>query len=195
MNNQNESQYEATVQKLLGAVGKDQPEERLRYLAWGVLMEACELGDLVKKVHWHGHPINQDYLDTLADEAGDALWYTVNLMAEYGDSLERWESAWKTIHASAEFWVARDMTTFWAVSELISSASMIFDYEHHNRFVHDMDEIVNAYEYMLTMIAVVAIGAGRTIGAIADLNLEKLGKRHPGFNFTTVSSIARVDQT
>lgn len=52
--------------------------------ALGLVGEAGELSDLIKKNVAHGHPITQDDRDKLVKELGDVFWYLSQLAREYG---------------------------------------------------------------------------------------------------------------
>jgi NTP pyrophosphatase (non-canonical NTP hydrolase) len=53
--------------------------------ALGLVCEAGEAGDIIKKVVFHGHEINNE---ELKKELGDTLWYLANLCSVLGYSLE-----------------------------------------------------------------------------------------------------------
>jgi NTP pyrophosphatase (non-canonical NTP hydrolase) len=54
--------------------------------ALGIVGEAGEIGDYLKKVICHGHPMNTE---KLKDEAGDLLWYLSTVLTTYGITLEK----------------------------------------------------------------------------------------------------------
>lgn len=47
----------------------------LNNYALGAVGEAGEIADLIKKVIFHGHPLDQDTIDKIIKECGDELWY------------------------------------------------------------------------------------------------------------------------
>lgn len=47
----------------------------LNVAALGLNGEAGEIADHVKKVMFHGHPLDSDTRDKIAKEIGDILWY------------------------------------------------------------------------------------------------------------------------
>jgi len=47
----------------------------LNAAALGLNGEAGEIADHVKKVLFHGHPLDEDTRDKIAREIGDILWY------------------------------------------------------------------------------------------------------------------------
>lgn len=52
--------------------------------ALGLVSEAGELSDLVKKNVAHGHPITTGDRDKLVKELGDVFWYLSQIAREYG---------------------------------------------------------------------------------------------------------------
>lgn len=52
--------------------------------ALGLVGEAGELADLIKKNVAHGHPITKDDRDKLVKELGDVFWYLSQIAREYG---------------------------------------------------------------------------------------------------------------
>lgn len=61
------------------------PFKFLTEKALGIVGEAGEIGDYLKKVLCHGHEMN---IDKLTDEAGDLLWYLSTVLTTYGITLE-----------------------------------------------------------------------------------------------------------
>ena len=59
------------------ASGESLADERtmLNAAALGLNGEAGEIADHVKKVMFHGHPLDDDTRDKIAKEIGDILWY------------------------------------------------------------------------------------------------------------------------
>lgn len=49
--------------------------------AMGLAGEAGEVVDMLKKVHYHGHALDDD---KLAEELGDVIWYVAALCATHG---------------------------------------------------------------------------------------------------------------
>ena len=47
----------------------------LNAAALGLNGEAGEIADHVKKIMFHGHPLNEETRDKIAKEIGDILWY------------------------------------------------------------------------------------------------------------------------
>jgi NTP pyrophosphatase (non-canonical NTP hydrolase) len=60
-------------------------EQRLANFALGVAGESGEIADYLKKVVFHGHPLEHS---RLADELGDVLWYLAALASTTGLSLD-----------------------------------------------------------------------------------------------------------
>jgi NTP pyrophosphatase (non-canonical NTP hydrolase) len=64
---------------------KDCMRERLLNYCLGLVGEAGELIDHVKKVLYHGHPTNKP---KVREEAGDMLWYIANILREFDITLD-----------------------------------------------------------------------------------------------------------
>jgi len=61
------------------------PFKFLTEKALGIVGEAGEIGDYLKKVLCHGHPMN---IEKLTDEAGDLMWYLSTTLTTYDITLE-----------------------------------------------------------------------------------------------------------
>jgi NTP pyrophosphatase (non-canonical NTP hydrolase) len=61
------------------------PDKRLAMTALGLVGEAGEVGDLLKKVLFHGHHMDPH---KIAKELGDVLWYIAVMSHEIGIDLE-----------------------------------------------------------------------------------------------------------
>lgn len=59
--------------------------EQLSNYAFGLVGESGELIDHLKKVLYHGHPVNKP---KIREEAGDVLWYLANLLREFGIEMD-----------------------------------------------------------------------------------------------------------
>lgn len=76
-------QYREAIKRTMNT---DLPQkERLAMLALGLAGEVGELVDQIKKHVYHGHEIDED---NFQGEAGDILWYYMNLLNELGFSEE-----------------------------------------------------------------------------------------------------------
>lgn len=62
---------------------------RLTTAALGLGGESGEVIDLVKKILFHGKPYTDENRDKLVDEAGDILWYWMNLCIALGADGEK----------------------------------------------------------------------------------------------------------
>lgn len=79
------NEYQRLAGITAGAGGAD-PERRLMVAALGLVGEAGEFGNLVKKKIAHGH---KDITgETFADELGDVLWYVAEAATAAGLTLE-----------------------------------------------------------------------------------------------------------
>lgn len=45
----------------------------------GVVSEAAEISDLIKKIVFHGHELDQAAVDKILKECGDDIWYLSNI--------------------------------------------------------------------------------------------------------------------
>ena len=75
--------YEAAA--LRTAKSEQTPSERLCNWSMGIAGEAGELVDQIKKLVFHGKPVD---VTDLRDELGDVLWYLAALAHELGMSLD-----------------------------------------------------------------------------------------------------------
>jgi len=66
------------------AMGLDNQQGMIEYTALGLTGEAGETAEIVKKVYYHGHPLDRDALKI---ELGDVLWYAAVMAHALGFSL------------------------------------------------------------------------------------------------------------
>lgn len=66
------------------AMGLDNQQGMIEYSALGLTGEAGEAAEIVKKVYYHGHPLDRD---ALKNELGDVLWYAAVMAHALGFSL------------------------------------------------------------------------------------------------------------
>ena len=79
----NLNEYQTAARRTLNV---DWPKkDQIANAALGLTGEAGEVGDYLKKVLYHGHPLD---LDRLADELGDNLWYIAAICSLYGLDLD-----------------------------------------------------------------------------------------------------------
>lgn len=57
---------------------------RLTTAGLGLCGEGGEVGDIVKKVLFHGKPYTEELREKLVDEGGDITWYWINLCIAIG---------------------------------------------------------------------------------------------------------------
>ena len=79
------NQYQQQCERTANRQTTD-PFKFLTEKALGIIGEAGEIGDYLKKVLCHGHPMNTE---KLTDEAGDLLWYLSTVLTTYGITLEK----------------------------------------------------------------------------------------------------------
>jgi NTP pyrophosphatase (non-canonical NTP hydrolase) len=78
--------FERYRQEVLRTAGESLPRrERLLHCALGVCGEAGEVADLIKKVAFMGHPLDER---NLPGELGDLMWYIVLLCDTLGLLME-----------------------------------------------------------------------------------------------------------
>jgi NTP pyrophosphatase (non-canonical NTP hydrolase) len=68
-------EYQALALRTASAESLVDPETMLNAAALGLNGEAGEIADHVKKVLFHGHPLDDATRDKIAKEIGDILWY------------------------------------------------------------------------------------------------------------------------
>lgn len=77
------AEYEAEVLRT------DNAAFPLEYRAVGLIAEAGEVLDVVKKIVWHKHPFDGSALAKLTEELGDAQWYITSTALAIGSTLDR----------------------------------------------------------------------------------------------------------
>lgn len=80
----NFNEYQQQCERTANRATSD-PFKFLTEKALGIIGEAGEIGDYLKKVLCHGHPMNTE---KLKDEAGDLMWYLSTTLTTYGITLE-----------------------------------------------------------------------------------------------------------
>ncbi len=80
----NFNEYQLQCERTANRNASD-PFKFLTEKALGIIGEAGEIGDYLKKVLCHGHPMNAE---KLKDEAGDLMWYLSTVLTTYGITLE-----------------------------------------------------------------------------------------------------------
>ena len=73
--------YQELAARTIGTSPDFSFEQRLANCALGVAGEGGEIADYLKKVVYHGHPLDRA---KLADELGDLLWYVAALATTAG---------------------------------------------------------------------------------------------------------------
>jgi NTP pyrophosphatase (non-canonical NTP hydrolase) len=74
----NEQFYREAVAKLINP--KLNFEQRLGNFALGLVCEAGEIGDLIKKILYHNHPMTEELRTKLEKELGDVRFYYTALL-------------------------------------------------------------------------------------------------------------------
>lgn len=80
------TEYQAAAARTMAPATGIRSEDRHArlILALGLVGEAGEVADLIKKVEGHGHDLN---VGKLAEEAGDLMWYLAATAEAYGMDL------------------------------------------------------------------------------------------------------------
>lgn len=68
-------EYQSLALRTASGVSVASESAMLNAAALGLNGEAGEIADHVKKVMFHGHPLDDDTRDKIAKEIGDILWY------------------------------------------------------------------------------------------------------------------------
>jgi NTP pyrophosphatase (non-canonical NTP hydrolase) len=76
----NTNEYIKSVMRTNGpAIGLPEDKFRLMHCALGLVTEAGELADVVKKHLCYGKPLQSEQVINIKEEMGDLLWYIANL--------------------------------------------------------------------------------------------------------------------
>ena len=67
--------YQALALRTASAKSAETPMTLLDAAALGLAGESGEIADHVKKILYHGHPLDDATRDDIAKELGDILWY------------------------------------------------------------------------------------------------------------------------
>jgi NTP pyrophosphatase (non-canonical NTP hydrolase) len=78
-------QYVAAASRTANRSAESTTRDRRINFALGLVGEAGEVANLVKKTEFHGHPLGRP---ALVDELGDVLWYLAMLADEHGISFD-----------------------------------------------------------------------------------------------------------
>jgi NTP pyrophosphatase (non-canonical NTP hydrolase) len=89
----NFTQYQNLSQTTAGHLNGGDPKLNLGISTLGIVGEAGEVSELVKKYIGHGHPID---IDKVTKELGDVLWYIADVAAQLGIDLD--DIACRNIH-------------------------------------------------------------------------------------------------
>jgi NTP pyrophosphatase (non-canonical NTP hydrolase) len=81
--------YQKEALKTDDSVGHDLVSAEFMAIALGLMSEAGEFGEKLKKIYWHKKGVwTEEDKTELAKELGDVLWYTSSLAGHVGLSLE-----------------------------------------------------------------------------------------------------------
>jgi NTP pyrophosphatase (non-canonical NTP hydrolase) len=79
------NQYQSAARRTSRFSIDDTPRENSLMAALGLSGEVGELNDHLKKVFFHGHPVNRGLAEK---ELGDILWYVAEMCSALGFNLE-----------------------------------------------------------------------------------------------------------
>jgi NTP pyrophosphatase (non-canonical NTP hydrolase) len=68
-------EYQQLALRTASSVSTESELSMLTSAALGLSGESGEIADHVKKIVYHGHPLDDDTRDKIAKEIGDILWY------------------------------------------------------------------------------------------------------------------------
>ena len=81
----NFNQYQNLSQRAAGHLNGGDPKLNLAISTLGLVGEAGEVSEIIKKNLGHGHDIK---IDNVAKELGDVLWYISDIASQLGLNLE-----------------------------------------------------------------------------------------------------------
>ena len=81
----NFSQYQNLSQRTAGHLNGGDPKLNLAISTLGLVGEAGEVSEIIKKHIGHGHEID---VEKVTKELGDVLWYLANVASQLGIDLE-----------------------------------------------------------------------------------------------------------
>lgn len=149
----------------------------------GLVGEAGEVCDLVKKLRYHGHldPGNEK----MVSELGDVLWYVAALTNDVVVKQKLALDSFSGFQAKLiEDWDARAVEIHVLALDLVSAASRAAFRIMHGRILHDQNQIVGSLQHVIDLVTLMAWLRGEnTLQTVAERNIEKLMKRYPeGFS-------------
>jgi NTP pyrophosphatase (non-canonical NTP hydrolase) len=152
--------------------------------ALGLVGEAGEVADYLKKVAYHGHVLDKD---KLCKELGDALWYVA--MAAEAANLPMPRASDDEVVP-----VLPALRVLFAV-RLCKAAADAADHLTDFAFKHgSLDEhlLFTRLQGVLLHIRTVGLASGISLSEIAVANLDKLAARYPEGVFSQARSINRT---
>lgn len=86
-------EYQELALRTASPISIETERDMLTSAALGLSGESGEIADHVKKIVYHGHPLDDDTRDKIAKEIGDILWYCAIGARGIGVSLSEIASA------------------------------------------------------------------------------------------------------
>lgn len=172
--------------------------ERATIAALGLVGEAGEVADTIKKIVGHGHDFNQA---AIKDELGDVLWYVAEEASAFGLHLDDigagvMEPATREANIAdlvicALSLAARCGQIAGEIADTLVDAQMYQDYD--GGIGADIAFFEARLAEALQLISNTASAAGLSLADVADHNQAKLAKRYPA-GFSSKRSRARYEE-
>ena len=173
----------------------------------GLYGESGELVDLLKKIAFHKHPVDDAMREKLKKEIGDLCWYAAVLVKHYcnmpmvrcwaNDPSESHFTGFSDIDSYYEINMSMDADPPYDLSELAvkmakavihSASKTIGAYE----IAHSPDFVAHEVHFLIDCLGCVAHIFGLKLEDCATHNIEKLRARY-GEKFSTAASINRKE--
>lgn len=168
--------------------------ERATIAVLGLVGEAGEVADTIKKIIGHGHDFNRA---AIKDELGDVLWYVAEEasafgldLADIGAGITEGETQEANI-ANLVIYALTLAAKCGKVGDEIANSLIYADFGE--TFTPDIAFIGGLLAEILQLIGNTASAAGLTLDDVADHNQAKLAKRYPA-GFSSERSRARYEE-
>lgn len=162
----------STYQHLTGrTINKNlSPRELHENMIMGLMGEAGEIIDILKKVRYHHHPLG-NHMEDIEKEIGDVLWYLSSLAALSGITLK----------PSLDIEYEESMDYFVFSKDLFSAVHAL---------TGESGSLKEEIEDILGLLYIFIGSIGLSLEKILEKNISKLMKRYPE-GFSSEASIKR----